>query len=252
VELHIPEYLLTFIAAGQVVALASILMLIWLGVARMPSQWSERATTASLLSVALLGWFALALYLGRQNVYWVVNNSTIPTLQFGVLVPIIVGLVLLTRSARIARLLDALPLSWLVGVQFYRVLGLIFLVLWSGGHMPWQMALPAGIGDIATGILAVVVAVMLASKASGAHNAAYAWCLFGIADLAVAVTMGTLTSPGPTHFVALDHPNILISAYPLVLIPTVAVPLSIILHGVCLWKLRRLRRELRTSKAVSV
>ena len=150
-----------------------------------------------------------------------------------------IGLVLLTRSARIARLLDALPMSWLVGVQFYRVLGGVFLVLWSAGYLPWQFALPAGIGDIATGILAVVVAGMLASKASGAHRAAYAWCLFGIADLVVAVSMGTLTSPGRTHFVALDAPNMLVSAYPLVMIPTFAVPVSIILHGVCLWKLRR-------------
>ena len=206
-------------------------------------------TTTSILSVGLLGWFALATYLGRQNVYWVLNNPTFPTIPFGILVPSIIGLVLLTRSARIARLLDALPLSWLVGVQFYRVLGGVFVVLWSAGHLPWQFALPAGIGDIAAGILAVVVAGMLARNASAAPGGAYAWCLFGIADLIVAVSMGALTSPGRTHFVALDAPNMLISAYPLVMIPTFAVPLSIILHGVCLWKLHRLRSEGRTSAA---
>ena len=247
-DLHIPEYLFGFNALAQLVLLASILILIWFGVARIPSRWSERVTTASILSVGLLGWFALAYYLGRQNVYWGPNNPTVPTIQFGILVPIMIGLVLLTRSPRIARLLDALPMSWLVGVQFYRVLGGVFLLLWSAGHLPWQFALPAGIGDVATGILAVVVAGMLASKASGAHSAAYAWCLFGIADLIVAVSMGALTSPGLTHFVALDGPNMLISAYPLVMIPTFAVPLSIILHGVCLWKLRRFRSEVRTSE----
>ena len=137
----------------------------------------------------------------------------------------------------------------MVGVQFYRVLGGGFVVLWSAGHLPWQFALPAGIGDIATGILAVVVAGMLARSASRAHGAARAGCLFGIADLIVAVSMGALTSPGLTHLVALDAPNMLISAYPLVMIPTFAVPLSIILHGVCLWKLHRLRAVGRTSPA---
>ena len=242
-DLPIPDYLFGFNAAAQAAVLASIFFLIWLGAARMPTRRSERVTTASILSVGLLGWFALAYYLGRQNVYWAPNNPTVPTIQFGILVPIVIGLVLLTRSTRTARLLDALPMSWLVGVQFYRVLGGVFLVLWSDGRLPWQFALPAGIGDIATGILAVVVAGMLAGKASGAHSAAYAWCLFGIADLVVAVSMGALTSPGRTHFVALDGSNVLISAYPLVMIPTFAVPVSIILHGVCLWKLRRFRSD---------
>ena len=248
-ELQIPAYLFGFNAAAQSVLLASTLLLIWFGVARLPSRLGERVTTASILSVGLLGWFALAYALGRQNIYWAPDNPTVPTLPLGILAPIILGLALLMRSARIARLLDALPLSWLVGVQFYRVLGGVFVVLWSAGRLPWQFALPAGIGDIATGILAVVVAGMIARSASRAHGAARAWCLFGIADLVVAVSMGALTSPGLTHFVALDAPNMLISAYPLVMIPTFAVPLSIILHGVCLWKLRRLRAERRTSTA---
>jgi hypothetical protein len=248
-ELQIPAYLYGFNAAAQSVVLASTLLLIWFGVARLPTSQRERVTTGSLLSFGLLGWFALAYALGRQNVYWVPDNPTVPTLPLGILAPVIIGLVLMMRSARIARLIDALPLSWLVGVQFYRVLGGVFVVLWSAGRLPWQFALPAGIGDIATGILAVVVAGMLARSAAAAHGAARAWCLFGIGDLVVAVSMGALTSPGSIHFMALDAPNLLITAYPLVMIPTFAVPLSIILHGVCLWKLHRLRAVGRTSPA---
>ena len=97
--------------------------------------------------------------------------------------------------------------------------------------------MPAGIVDVATGMLAVVVAAMLASKASEAHSAAYGWYLFGIADLVVAVSMGTLTSAGRTHLIALDVPNMLISAYPLAMIPTFAAAQSFILHGACLWRL---------------
>lgn len=84
-----------------------------------------------------MAWFALAFYLARRNFYWTPNNPVVPTVQFGILVPIAVGLFALLRSARIVRLLDALPLSWLVGVQFYRVLGGVFLLLWSSGAMPW-------------------------------------------------------------------------------------------------------------------
>jgi hypothetical protein len=112
-------------------------------------------------------------------------------------------------------------------------------VLWAAGRMPWQFALPAGTGDVATGIVAIVVAVQLAQNASGARRATYVWCLFGIADLVVAIAMGAMTSPGRPHLLAFDAPNLLISSYPLVMVPTFGVPLALMLHGLVLLRLRR-------------
>jgi len=37
---------------------------------------------------------------------------------------------------------------------------------------------------------------------------------------------------------AFDAPNLLVTAYPLVMVPTFAVPLALILHGLVLWRLR--------------
>ena len=61
---------------------------------------------------------------------------------------------------------------------------------------------------------------------------------------------GFLTSPTPFQVLALDHPNLLVSRYPLVLIPAFMVPLSSIMHGICLWKLHRIRAsdDLRRRK----
>src|SRR5260370_38249055 len=116
--------------------------------------------------------------------------------------------------------------------------GGIFVGRWADGRLAWQFALRAGIGGVMTGCFAVVVAVLLAQKAPGALRAAYGWCLFGIADLVVAVTMGAMTSPGRAHLLAFDAPNLLISSYPLVMVPTFAVPLALMLHGLVLWRLR--------------
>jgi hypothetical protein len=55
--------------------------------------------------------------------------------------------------------------------------------------------------------------------------------------------MGLLTSPGRLHLFALDAPNQLVSAYPLVMIPTFGVPLALILHGIVLWRLRAFSEE---------
>jgi len=51
--------------------------------------------------------------------------------------------------------------------------------------------------------------------------------------------MGAMTSPGRAHLFAFDAPNLLISSYPLVMIPTFDVPLALMLHGLVLWRLRR-------------
>jgi len=215
------------------------LCLIWFGAARMPASAKSRYVTAGVLSAALIGWVAVAQYLGAANTYFAAADTAVPTVLFGLLIPLAVAAIALWRSESIARLVSAIPLHWLVAAQVYRVAGGIFLVLWADGRLPWQFALPAGIGDVTTGIVAVVVAALLARNVIGAHRATYAWCLFGIADLVVAVTMGAMTSPGRAHLLAFETPNLLVTAYPLVMVPTFAVPLALMLHGLVLWRLRR-------------
>jgi hypothetical protein len=236
---QIPEYLLSFESVARPVVTGIALGLIGLGAARMPASAQSRYATAGLLSAALIGWLAVAQYLGAANTYFASTETAVPLVLFGLLIPLTVAAVALWRSEGVAGLVSAIPLHWLVAAQVYRAAGGIFLVLWADGRMPWQFALPAGIGDVATGIAAVVVAARLARNAVGAHKATYAWCLFGIADLVVAITMGAMTSPGRVHLLAFDAPNLLISSYPLVMVPTFAVPLALMLHGLVLWRLQR-------------
>src|SRR5580704_240975 len=236
---QIPGYLLSFESTVRPVVTVIVLSLIWLGAARMPASAKSRYATAGVLSAAFIGWLAVAQYLGAANTYFASTDTAVPTILFGLLIPLAVAGLALWQSESVARLVSAIPLHWLVAAQVYRVAGGIFLVLWAAGRLPWQFALPAGTGDVATGIVAVVVAAQLARNAVGAHRATYAWCLFGIADLIVAVTMGALTSPGRPHLLAFDAPNLLITSYPLVMIPTFAVPLALMLHGIVLWRLQR-------------
>lgn len=236
---QIPGYLLSFELIARAFVTIIALGLIWLGAARMPASPKSRYATAGVLSAELIGWLAVAQYLGAANLYFASTETAAPTILFGLLIPLAVAAIALWQSENVAKLVSAIPLHWLVAAQVYRVAGGIFLVLWAAGRMPWQFALPAGIGDVATGIVSVVVAAQLARDAVGAHRATYAWCLFGIADLVVAIAMGAMTSPGWPHLLALDAPNLLISSYPLVMVPTFAVPLALMLHGLVLLRLRR-------------
>ena len=103
--------------------------------------------------------------------------------------------------------------------------------------------MPAGIGDVLTGIMALPVELLLASGSERGRSAAMAWNIFGLLDFAVAVTLGTLSSPGPFQIFGLDIPASLAGTYPTVLIPAFAVPSSILLHALSIRQLRRIGRR---------
>ena len=132
-----------------------------------------------------------------------------------------------------------MPQHWLIGVQLYRALGVIFLILYGTGKLPGAFAWPAGLGDTLVGILAPVVAVAYARAPHKNADLVSAWNLFGLADLVVAVTAGFLTSPSPFQLFAFDLPSELVSQFPLVLVPVFLVPVSVLLHLASLTKLRR-------------
>jgi hypothetical protein len=56
------------------------------------------------------------------------------------------------------------------------------------------------------------------------------WNLFGLADLALAISMGIITSAGPLQLISSSAPGIGVSGYPIVMTPAFAVPSSILLH----------------------
>jgi hypothetical protein len=97
---------------------------------------------------------------------------------------------------------------------------------------------------VLVGLLALPVAYLLHKEARGALALAVGWNVLGVLDLASAVSMGTLTQPGPLQLIVPAVPNLLLGSYPTVLIPAFAVPSSILLHAL---SLRQLRRRLRSG-----
>jgi hypothetical protein len=188
---------------------------------------------------AIVGWLVLAFVLAKSGFFESDPQTTLLTpIGPAVVVPTLVGCALLAL-APVRSAIASIPLHWLVGVQFYRVAGAVFLVAWLQDDMPAQFALPAGIGDVLVGLAAPFVALNLARVGvDRAWPRVTAWCALGIADLAVAVTCGFLTAPSSFQQFALSDPNAAITSYPMVLIPAFAVPASIVLHVYVLARLR--------------
>jgi hypothetical protein len=234
VPVYLPYYVLTC-AIGTIAAI-----LFGLRSALRNAGWTtyDRTVTIRAATITVVGWFFLAIALASADTYRTAADR-IPTIQYGIFVPILIGGLVVWRSRRVARIIDAVPQHWLIGVQLYRTLGVIFLILYAAGKLPGFFAWPAGLGDVLVGVLAPVIAIAYRRGPRANADLVIAWNLFGLADLVVAVTAGFLTSPSPFQLFAFDLPNELVRQFPLVLIPVFLVPVSVLLHLASLSKLRR-------------
>jgi hypothetical protein len=198
-----------------------------------------------------LAWLAAALILSWAGFYEA-GAFRLPTLQYGLLIPIAAGVVLFRRWATLRNTIRSIPQSWLVGIQTYRALGLTFLILYAEKLLPGAFALPAGIGDVIVGVLAPLVAVASLRDARGSSKWLRAWNLLGLTDLVVAVSTGFLTSPSPLQLLAFDRPNLLVASFPMVMIPVFLVPLAVLLHLASLERLRSGSAQSRWSASEAV
>lgn len=230
---RVPFRLLVMIACDGV-----FLYGLWRGLVLAGFSPAKRATAWSGVALILAIWIGTIWTLAVKGVFHR-EIGNVPMLPIAIFLPVILGLFVVTRSQTVASLLDATPASWLVGIQVYRILGGMFLVYWIRDAIPGVFALPAGIGDVATGLLALPAAVWVASGSPIGTRIGIRWNVLGLVDFAVAVGTGFLTSPGPGHLLALDHPNTLIATFPTVMVPAFAVPFSILLHALSLRQLKR-------------
>jgi hypothetical protein len=188
-------------------------------------------------------WFALAFLLAPSTPPLdAAGRGILPTsfLFFGgISLAIAVGLLAFSPTWR--RVVDAIPADALIAPQVYRAIGgVVFLPLYAWGILPGYFALPAGWGDLAVGLLALFVAFAVKRGIGGARPLALLWNLFGFLDLVVAVGLGTgILVPLLAPTLSPVSPVAAMTFFPLVLIPTYAVPLGFILH---IYSIRRTLR----------
>ena len=249
--MSISTYLPFTVLAGCIATIVAVVVGVSRAVKR--SDWSEhqRQRTVQAAAAVLSGWFVLAVALALAGVYSGAT-SRIPTIQFGIAIPILIGCLLIWRWPSVSRLIDAVPRQWVIAIQFYRVEGVTFLVLYAAHLLPGVFALPAGLGDVAVGLLAAAIGIGATGGRQLNPRTVLRWNLLGIADLIVALTTGFLTAPSAFQMFAFDHPNELISLFPLVLIPTFLVPLAILLHIISLIQLGRATAHVGGSPARAV
>jgi len=201
--------------AGRLAIHIAIVLGLWLALERTELAPRRRLGVWLAIVVPYTLWLAI-IWSAAINGVFRPGGNTPPLVPLAIFLPVIVGVPILLRSKRIGEVLDAMPASWLVGIQ-----------------------------DVTTGLLALPVAYSLVSQSGGAVRGAIAWNIFGLLDFTIAVGIGLATSPGPFQLIVPSVPNTGLGLYPTVLIPAFAVPSSILLHVLSLRQLRRARSRRR-------
>jgi hypothetical protein len=199
---------------------------------------STRPTNSvrNLTVSALVVWFLLAL---GGSLLGVFDSEPRPPIPLGLAAvgPVAVFVFCYLASVRFRQFVLSLDLRMLTVTQTLRIIGIVFVILYQQGALPGVFALPAGLGDIAIGVTAPVVAWYW--KRPFPRKMFIAWNVLGIIDLVLAVSLGVLASATPVGVLAGDVTTRLMGKFPLSLIPTFFVPLLLIFHLISLSRVRK-------------
>jgi len=232
-----PAYISAITIAGTAAIAAATCVVLYSGAKGAGLGRPRALLLAAAAAVVLGGWFTATAVIADHGWYDTRLGHGVPWLPIAV-AGFFGTLLALRRIPLVARALAAPGLaSRLEYPHTFRVEGVAFLIMMALGHLPALFALPAGLGDIAAGIAAPLVAYRLARgtgrRAALWHNA------LGMADLVVALTLGALTG---FQLLTIRPSAAPIFEPPLALIVTAGVPLLLALHITSMSALARARR----------
>jgi hypothetical protein len=186
-------------------------------------------------------WLAFVFVLGSRDAF--VQPAGTPPLPifFAVTLPIAIFLATYRASGAFRHVVLNLDQRLAVGLQAWRFGGLAFVALTAYNVLPGVFAWPAGLGDMAIGATAPVLALAIARNPQVVTSRLFvAWNLLGILDLVVAVGTGTLVS---WFGIGADNASIgPMAQLPLLLVPAFLVPSFVMLHIAALLQARHWRR----------
>jgi hypothetical protein len=183
-------------------------------------------------SSLLLVWAAIVISAAAAGVLRYDPSYPFPFIGLAVVSPLIVAAALYRLSAPLRSALGAAPLPDLIGIQAFRAIGFVFLILLLQQRLPAIFALPAGIGDVLIGLTAILVARSFHKNSPAAPVFGLVWNFAGILDLVVAIGVGFLASTTPLRLIFSTPPTDLVAMLPLVMITLFLVPLFLMLHAV--------------------
>jgi len=192
---------------------------------------------AKIALAAVIGvWIGLAAAVAQAG--WLPISRPFPVVGLFVMVPLVAAAFATAWPAAREAMLS-IPMPVMVALNAARVFAVLFLMLAAEGRLSGPFPYSAAWGDIITGAAAVPLLWLL--KDGGARHATTiaVWNLFGAADLVLAIGFGVTSAEGsPLQLFAAPGSEAMQHA-PWSFVPTVLVPIWLILHAIIAVGLRR-------------
>jgi hypothetical protein len=192
------------------------------------------------IKAALAAWLGVVLIAGASGVFIGAPGQPPLPVFAGAVVPLIVFAIAMRASLAFREFLLALDTRLIVAMQAWRYAGFGFIALYANHVLPGLFAWPAGLGDMAIGIVAPWWIVALSKNPDAAGSSGFRlWNALGILDFVIAFTTATVCA----MIITTDVPPTIapMGQLPLVLVPAFMVPLFAMLHVVALMQSKRAR-----------
>lgn len=136
------------------------------------------------------------------------------------------------------RFLANLPLTVLTWIHVIRIpVELVLLWLFQNSLVPIEMTFEGRNFDILSGMTAPIVYFLAFRNGKVNRSLLLVWNLVALAFLANVVTIAVLSFPTPFQMIGLDQPNVGVTYFPFVWLPSVVVPIVLFCHITSLWNL---------------
>jgi hypothetical protein len=205
---------------------------------------ASRATKVTLAAVIGV-WIGLAAAAAEAG--WLSISRPIPVVGLFVAMPLLAA-AFATAWPHARKTMLSVPMPVMVALNVVRIFAVLFLALAAERRLTGPFPYSAAWGDIITGVVAVPVLWLLRNDAGARHTTAIgAWNLFGAADLVLAIAFGITSAEGSSLQLFPGPGSEAMQHAPWSFVPTVLVPIWLILHALIAVQLRRAKLGRATS-----
>jgi hypothetical protein len=208
------------------------------------TNFMDVARIAKITLAAVVGvWIGLAA--AAAGAGWLTISRPVPVVGLFVAAPLFAA-ALATAWPQARKAMLSIPMPVMVALNIVRVFAVLFVLLAAEGRLTGPFLYSAALGDIITGVVAVRVLSLL-NGGTRYPTAIAAWNLCGATDLALAIAFGITSADGSPLQLFSAPGSAAMQHAPWSFVPTVLVPVWLVLHAIIAVQLRRVPVSQATS-----
>lgn len=184
----------------------------------------------AVVAALLIGWFAVAFLIGANGWF---RGTSAPALAITVWSLTLIALIAVWKVSLLREWTLITPLRYLILFNITRFVGIYFLLLYQRHRLPYDFAVPGGIGDVLVATMALILSA--SRRLQKLRPVVLVWNGFGLIDIVFVVS--TALRVGLRDWQSLAA----LRELPLMLLPTFFVPLIIVSHILIFIRIARSR-----------